>query len=82
MSSSASFLIVTFVCSRGWTSRIFSHAQFERALPQLEGLDFPLLVSEYHPDDDDAVKATASTAPAHGKRSAGAGAGRAWEVEK
>ena len=61
MSSPAPLLLVSFVSSRGWTSRTFSHAQFERALPQLEGLDFPLLVSEYHPDDD-AVKASSAGA--------------------
>ena len=57
----APLLLVSFVCSSGWTSRIFSPAQLERALPQLEELDFPLLVSEYHPDD---AKATASNAQA------------------
>lgn len=109
MSSSAPLLLVSFVSSRGWTSRVFSAAQFERALPQLKRLDFPLLVSDYQPDDvcsycglhlaspcDSAPadicstavefmaldKATDSTAPANGKRSAVAGAGRAWEVEK
>lgn len=46
-----SLLLVSFVCASGWTSRIFSPAQLERALPQLQELDFPLLVSEYHPND-------------------------------
>lgn len=57
---SAPLLLVSFVSSSGWTSRIFSAAQLERAMPQLEKLDFPLLVSEYHPDNAPAATATAT----------------------
>ena len=57
---SAPLLLVSFVSSSGWTSRIFSPAQLERAMPQLEKLDFPLLVSEYHPDNAPAATATAT----------------------
>lgn len=68
---------VGLVSSRGVLFTVFSLSQFARARSNLERLGDCLFLIEL----GQFVQATASNAPAHGKRSAGAGAGRVVAFE-